>query len=211
MSLDPNLKLLRTAYFLQSAASLEQCPPDIGFEVAFVGRSNAGKSSVLNRVTDNKSLARTSKTPGRTQLLNFFSLDDSRRLVDLPGYGFAKVAAKTQRGWEAEMARYLDQRKSLKGLVLVMDVRHPLQDMDRNFIAWSCQSGVPVRALLNKADKLGRGQAKDQLFKVVRELGDQTDMVEVQLFSALKGSGVEELAACLAGWLDLNQPETRQS
>ena len=199
-----DLKTLRKASFLQSAAEFSQCPEDIGREVAFVGRSNAGKSSVLNRVTDNSRLARTSKTPGRTQLLNFFKIDDRRRLVDLPGYGFAKVQAKQQKAWEQEMVLYLNNRRSLAGLVLVMDIRHPLQHMDENFLHWAVAAQVPVRLLLNKADKLGNNQAKSTLFRAQASAYQLAppDLVQMQLFSSTKNQGTEDLGACLAEWLD---------
>lgn len=198
-----DLKTLRKASFLQSAAEFSQCPADTGHEVAFVGRSNAGKSSVLNRVTDNGRLARTSKTPGRTQLLNFFTLDEERRLVDLPGYGFAKVQAKQQKAWEREMVAYLNQRQSLAGLVLVMDIRHPLQSMDENFLRWAVEAGVPVRLLLNKADKLSNNQAKSTLFRAQASMYKLAppDLAQMQLFSATKNQGTEDLAVCLADWL----------
>lgn len=198
-----DLKTLRKASFLQSAAEFSQCPEDIGWEVAFVGRSNAGKSSVLNRVTDNGRLARTSKTPGRTQLLNFFKVDDERRLVDLPGYGFAKVQAKQQKAWEQEMILYLNNRRSLAGLVLVMDIRHPMQRMDENFLNWAVEAQVPVRLLLNKADKLSNNQAKTTLFRAQASAYQLAppELVQMQLFSATKSQGTEDLAACLAEWL----------
>lgn len=201
MNADTRLKLLRRARFLQSAAQFNQCPEDAGREVAFVGRSNAGKSSVLNRVTDQGRLARTSRTPGRTQLLNFFALDEKRRLVDLPGYGFAKVQASLQKSWEAEMIHYLNGRNSLAGLVLVMDVRHPLQSLDRNFIQWADQARVPVRVLLNKADKLSKSQAKSVQLKAQAELASMGPMLTCQLFSATESLGVNELRLCLVDWL----------
>jgi GTP-binding protein len=200
-----SLKLLRQATFLQSAAKFDQCPPDLGREVAFVGRSNAGKSSVLNRVTDNGRLARTSKTPGRTQLLNFFNVNEFCRLVDLPGYGFARVQAKVQKAWEEEMINYLNGRKSLAGLVLVMDARHPLQEMDMHFLSWAIDAKVPVQALLNKADKFSNNQARNTQFKVEADLRvlDPDNLIKIQLFSAPKSTGSEELRDRIVSWLEL--------
>ncbi len=200
------MKYLRKAQFAQSAATLVQCPTDSGFEVAFVGRSNSGKSSVINRITDNSKLARTSKTPGRTQLLNFFDLDEQRRLVDLPGYGFAKVHSKVQKAWEKEMTQYLQHRGSLRGLILVMDIRHPLQAMDQNFLNWASASGVPVHLLLNKSDKMSKNLASNQFFKVKKLLEAQgltEQQIQVQLFSALRGTGSSELIERIAQWLEL--------
>src|SRR5262245_48745088 len=125
------------AVFLKSAARVSQLPPDLGYEVAFAGRSNAGKSSALNCLTGIKNLARTSKTPGRTQLINLFQLDEERRLVDLPGYGYAKVAMQVKMDWQQNLAHYLEVRNSLKGLVLLMDIRHPLKDLDKMMVDWA--------------------------------------------------------------------------
>ena len=143
--------------FLISAPTVWQCPEDVGREVAFAGRSNAGKSSAINTLTNNSKLARTSKTPGRTQLLNFFSLTENCRLVDLPGYGFAKVPKAMKQAWDRNLAEYLQQRRSLKGLVMLMDIRHPLQEYDWQMIGWATQSAMPVHLLLTKADKLNNG------------------------------------------------------
>lgn len=193
------------ARFLISAAQLAQLPPDEGFEVAFAGRSNAGKSSALNRITRQKSLARTSKTPGRTQLINFFTLDDERRLVDLPGYGYAKVAEAIKRRWQETMENYLASRQSLQGLILLMDVRHPLRDVDQQLLSWCWHVGMPVHVLLTKADKLKRGPARATLLKVRDELARQAPAgsTSVQLFSALKGSGIDEVQERLDHWLRL--------
>ncbi len=193
------------ARFLISAAQLTQLPPDEGFEVAFAGRSNAGKSSALNRITRQKSLARTSKTPGRTQLINFFTLDDERRLVDLPGYGYAKVAEAIKRRWQETMENYLASRQSLQGLILLMDVRHPLRDVDQQLLSWCWHVGMPVHVLLTKADKLKRGPAQATLLKVRDELARQAPAgsTSVQLFSALKGSGIDEVQERLDHWLRL--------
>ncbi len=197
--------LYQHASFLTSAAQLTQLPPDEGFEVAFAGRSNAGKSSALNRITRQKSLARTSKTPGRTQLINFFSLDGQRRLVDLPGYGYAKVAEAIKRRWQETMENYLSSRESLQGLILLMDVRHPMRDIDQQLLSWCWHVGMPVHVLLTKADKLKRGPAQSILLKVRSELAKQAPAgsTSVQLFSSLKGTGIDEAHAKLDHWLRL--------
>ncbi len=190
------------ARFMLSVPEPQQAPPDIGYEVAFAGRSNAGKSSALNALTQRKSLARTSKTPGRTQHLVFFELDGERRLVDLPGYGFARVPEKIRRHWGEAMAQYLAERRSLRGLVLLMDVRHPLTDFDKQMLQWCQHARMPVHILLTKADKLKRGAASAALLKVQKALADQAD-VSVQLFSALKHTGVAQARAKLDSWLAL--------
>jgi GTP-binding protein len=191
----------RAAQFMTSASKLSQCPPDEGWEVAFAGRSNAGKSSAINSLTGNKKLAKTSKTPGRTQLLNFFALSESQRLVDLPGYGFAKVPQAVKREWTRQLENYLQRRESLRGLVLMMDVRHPLQPFDQQMLGWALQASMPVHILLTKADKLKKGPAKSTLLKVRAQLKAQEELVSVQLFSALKHSGHEELQRVLNAWL----------
>lgn len=190
-----------TAEFLTSASKLNQCPADLGWEVAFAGRSNAGKSSAINTLTGNRKLARTSKTPGRTQLINFFRLSEEQRLVDLPGYGFAKVPLAVKREWTRQLERYLQERRCLRGLILLMDVRRPLLEFDRMMLDWAVAAGMPVHVLLTKADKLKKGPAKSTLLQVRSELTDQADMVSVQLFSALKKTGLEELCKVLNAWL----------
>jgi GTP-binding protein len=200
---NPIVPLCQQASFLISAARVEQCPADEGLEIAFAGRSNAGKSSALNTLT-HANLARTSKTPGRTQLLNFFRLDDERRLVDLPGYGYAKVPIPLKQHWQHHLEAYLGSRRSLAGLVLMMDIRHPLTDFDRMMLDWSQASRMPLHILLTKADKLAFGAAKNALLKVQRELHQHWgEHVSVQLFSAPKRQGVEQAQAVLAGWLGL--------
>ena len=189
------------AQFDKSVPKPEQAPADIGREVAFAGRSNAGKSSALNRLTSQKSLARISKTPGRTQHLVFFRLDDERRLVDLPGYGFAKVPEKVKREWGVQLEKYLQERQSLQGLILLMDVRHPLTDFDQKMLEWCLHSNMPVHILLTKADKLKRGAAQNALLSVKRDIAELAN-VSVQLFSSLKGTGLEEAQAVLDEWLD---------
>ncbi|MBD3895414.1 YihA family ribosome biogenesis GTP-binding protein [Halomonas sp. ML-15] len=193
----------QTARFLTSAPTLAQCPPDAGAEVAFAGRSNAGKSSAINALTQQKALARTSKTPGRTQLINFFSLvgGESQRLVDLPGYGFAKVPEKVKLEWQRHLADYLQRRQSLRGLVLVMDVRHPLSEFDEMMLGWADEQDMAVHILLTKADKLKSGAAKNELHKVRGRLREWEDLVSVQLFSSLKREGVDEAQAKLDEWL----------
>lgn len=193
----------QTARFLTSAPTLAQCPPDSGAEVAFAGRSNAGKSSAINTLTRQKALARTSKTPGRTQLINFFTLgeDADRRLVDLPGYGFAKVPEQVKLEWQRHLSDYLQRRASLRGLVLVMDVRHPLSEFDQTLLGWADDKAMPVHILLTKADKLKRGAAASALQQVRSRLREWEDLVSIQLFSSLKGQGVEEAHARLDAWL----------
>jgi GTP-binding protein len=195
----------RCAHFLTSAARLEQAPPDVGLEAAFAGRSNAGKSSAINALCGQKGLARTSKTPGRTQLLNFFGLDDERRLVDLPGYGYAAVAASIRAEWQGAVAPYVERRRSLRGLVVLTDIRHPLRDLDLQLIDWASHLGRPVHVLLTKADKLGRGKASATLLAARDLLASYPGSPTVQLFSALAGQGVETLAEVLDGWLERGQ------
>jgi GTP-binding protein len=191
----------RRATFLTSASKLAQCPPDSGWEVAFAGRSNAGKSSAINSLTQNKKLARTSRTPGRTQLINFFALTDAQRLVDLPGYGYAKVPQAIKRDWTRLLETYLQRRRSLRGLVLLMDVRHPLQPFDTTMLDWAAAAHMPVHILLTKADKLKRGPAGNILQQVRKAVAIYGELVSVQLFSALKHSGHDELVAMLDAWL----------
>jgi len=175
----------RQARFLTSAAKLHQCPPDEGYEVAFAGRSNAGKSSAINAICDHKGLTKVSKTPGRTQLINFFELDEQRRLVDLPGY------------------------RCLKGLILLMDVRHPLKAFDLQMLEWAGHMELPVHVLLTKADKLKRGPASASLLKVKKALKAMEGRFSAQLFSALKRTGIDEVHRVLDDWLEL--PETLNS
>ncbi|MBS7662809.1 YihA family ribosome biogenesis GTP-binding protein [Pseudomonas lalucatii] len=202
---NPIMGLCQQASFLISAAKVDQCPDDLGYEVAFAGRSNAGKSSALNTLT-HASLARTSKTPGRTQLLNFFRLDDERRLVDLPGYGYAKVPIPLKQHWQKHLEAYLGSRESLRGLILMMDIRHPLTEFDRLMLDWSGASRMPMHILLTKADKLAFGAAKNALLKVQQEIRKGWgEGVSIQLFSAPKRQGVEEAQAVLAEWLGLGQ------
>ena len=191
----------RRVTFLQSASQLSNAPPDSGSEVAFAGRSNAGKSSAINTLTENSKLARTSRTPGRTQLINFFSLSETQRLVDLPGYGYAKVPLKMKREWNRHMENYLQHRQSLRGLILLMDVRHPMQEFDLQMLGWAHAAAMPVHILLTKADKLKRGPAGNTLLKVRSQLEPYEGLASVQLFSALKHHGHDELRAMLDAWL----------
>jgi GTP-binding protein len=157
MTEEPRKPVYNNAKYAVSAAKVNQCPADIGFEVAFAGRSNAGKSSAINTLTRQPRLARTSKTPGRTQLLNFFNLSEQQRLVDLPGYGYAKVPEKVKLDWEKQIIAYFIERQSLQGLVLVMDARRPLTPFDSNMVQWCEQQQLPLHLLLTKADKLKKG------------------------------------------------------
>ncbi len=189
------------AQFLVSVPKPEQAPPDLGQEVAFAGRSNAGKSSALNTLTQRKALARTSKTPGRTQHLVFFALDEQRRLVDLPGYGYARVPDRIRAQWGQAMSRYLVERQSLRGLILLMDIRHPLTDFDQQMLEWCQWRELPVHILLTKADKLKRGAAASAYLKVKKAVENQPQ-VSVQQFSALKKMGIDEAQQVLDDWLD---------
>lgn len=192
------------ARFMQSAQTVPQCPEDSGVEVAFAGRSNAGKSSAINTLTRQSGLARTSKTPGRTQLINFFALTEHCRLVDLPGYGFAKVPKAMKVAWDRNLADYLQRRRSLQGLVLLMDVRHPLQPYDEQMVLWAVEAGMPVHILLTKSDKLKRGAALNVLHGVCRQLevATQSADLSVQLFSSHSRQGLEELEQQLKSWYE---------
>lgn len=196
--------LYRQAQFVTSAAKLSQAPADEGFEIAFAGRSNAGKSSALNTLCDQKALARTSRTPGRTQLLNFFSVDEQRRLVDLPGYGYAAVAESIKQTWQGALADYLENRSCLKGVVMLMDVRHPLKDYDLQMLDWANQIGLPVHVLLTKVDKVNRPTSNAQLQQVQLALRDYSLAFSVQTFSSLKRWGIDEAHAKLDEWFALN-------
>lgn len=191
----------QVAQFLTSASNLSQCPEDHGYEVAFAGRSNAGKSSALNTLTGSKKLARTSKTPGRTQLINFFSINEQQRLVDLPGYGYAKVPEEMKKQWQHHLEEYLSKRQCLMGVVLMMDIRHPLREFDLMVIQWANSCEMPLHILLTKADKLKFGAAKLALNKLQSTLGSYHNPISVQLFSALKKTGVDELRIKLSEWL----------
>jgi GTP-binding protein len=192
------------ARFISSAHRPGQFLPDEGREVAFAGRSNAGKSSAINAILGRRGLARTSKTPGRTQLVNFFHVGEGLRITDLPGYGYARVPEPVRRHWGQLMDTYFRERRSLAGLFLVMDVRHPLTEFDSRMLAWADSVGCPVHVLLTKADKLSRGKAAATRHSVVRSLGPDAG---VQLFSALNATGVDEARSVLDGMLGLDTRE----
>lgn len=189
-----------SASFVTSAPDITKLPPDTGIEIAFAGRSNAGKSSALNTLTRQKSLARTSKTPGRTQLINVFELDSGERLIDLPGYGFAKVPMAVKEKWQKALAEYLQKRDSLKGIVVLMDIRHPFRETDQELIYWAADCGIPVLALLTKADKLKQGPRKSTVLQARQAAIAFNGDVQVEAFSSLKRIGVEQLENKLNEW-----------
>jgi len=191
----------RNAYFLNSVHSLAQLPPDTGREVAFAGRSNAGKSSALNVLTSQRQLARVSKTPGRTQLLNFFQMEPERYLVDLPGYGYAQVPDAIRQHWRLLLERYLRERRALCGLMLLMDIRHPLTPLDRQLLDSCAYRQLPTHILLTKADKLSRGAARTVLQQVQKMLKTDYPSASAQLFSAMTQLGMDEAHAQLDQWL----------
>lgn len=197
------MPIFRNAQFEISIAKPSCLPPPSGAEIAFAGRSNAGKSSAINTLAGHVRLAYVSKTPGRTQLINFFRLNSGALLVDLPGYGYAAVPEKVRRDWQGLIEHYLKHRESLAGLVLIMDSRHPLTPLDRTMIDWFVPSGRPMHVLLTKSDKLSRGAATATLQDVRRQLAPLGPQVTVQLFSSLKKTGVEEAEHVIAGWLGL--------
>lgn len=202
------MSLFRGATFYITAHHLTDLPPPLGPEIAFAGRSNAGKSSAINTLVDHNRLAFVSKTPGRTQQINFFSLPGGAFLVDLPGYGYAKVPIPLKQHWQRHLEAYLGSRESLVGLVLMMDIRHPLTDFDRLMLDWAQVSRLPVHVLLTKADKLAYGAAKNALLKVRQEVHQGWgDVASLQLFSAPKRLGVEEAQHVLASWLGLLDEE----
>lgn len=195
------MSVFQNAQFELSVAHTATLPPPVGLEVAFVGRSNAGKSSAINTLVGQTRLAFVSRTPGRTQLINFFRLRCGAALVDLPGYGYAKVPEAMRRKWQGLLERYLAERPNLVGLVLIMDVRHPLKDLDMQMLHWFLPTGRPVHILLTKADKLSRGQAASALQSVRNALRPLPGRLSVQLFSSLNRSGVEEVERTVAAWL----------
>ncbi|NOR42263.1 MAG: YihA family ribosome biogenesis GTP-binding protein [Gammaproteobacteria bacterium] len=195
-------RFYRKAHFLISAANATQFPVD-GLEVAFAGRSNAGKSSAINTLCDNKGLARTSKTPGRTRLVNFFEIDEEHRLVDLPGYGFAKVPLAMKNEWQKLMTDYLSDQKVLNGLVVIMDIRHPLNATDWQMLQWCDHFNLPAHVLLTKADKIKRGAQQNSKLKTQKLLKEANINASVQTFSALKKTGLDELVTKLNSWLKL--------
>ncbi len=195
------MPLFQNAQYYISAHHLSDLPAPQGVEIAFAGRSNAGKSSALNTLANHNRLAFVSKQPGRTQLINFFALGDQRYLVDLPGYGYAKVPESLKKHWQQVLSSYLMQRSTLYGLVLVMDSRHPLTKLDTQMLDWFCPSGKPVHVLLTKSDKLSRNAANQTLLAVRKRLDTDWQNCSVQLFSSLKKQGVQEAENIIGGWL----------
>ena len=196
--------LFSRAVFYTTVNDLYALPQHGGKEVAFAGRSNAGKSSAINTLANHTRLAFTSKTPGRTQHINYFDLGDSRFLVDLPGYGYAKVPPEVRAHWEGLLSHYLQSREALAGLVVIMDSRHPLTPLDEQMLAWFIPTGKPIHVLLTKSDKLSRQQANATLFKVRKYLGEHFPNCTVQLFSSLKKIGMDEAEAVISGWFSEN-------
>ncbi|AXY02205.1 ribosome biogenesis GTP-binding protein YihA/YsxC [Vibrio alfacsensis] len=190
----------QNTHFITSAPDIRHLPEDEGVEIAFAGRSNAGKSSALNRLTNQKSLAKTSKTPGRTQLINLFKVEEGCHIVDLPGYGFAQVPIEMKNKWQKSLGEYLQKRECLKGLVVLMDIRHPMKDLDQQMIFWAIDSRIPVQVLLTKADKLKSGARKQTLLKIRKQVETFGGDVSVDVFSSLKGLGVDQLRAKLDTW-----------
>lgn len=206
------LNWLRQAEFLMSAPKLDLCVEDTGYEIAFAGRSNAGKSSAINTLTNQKQLARASKRPGRTQMINFFTLGNpDQRLVDLPGYGYAAVPEEMKKVWQKELENYLIHRESLQGLVLLMDIRHPLQHFDRMMLEWAHARNLFVHILLTKADKLNRGPANKALLEVKKDLNQLKLKFSIQLFSSLDRQGLDELAMVMAGRLNFTLAQSDES
>lgn len=199
------------AKFLTSAPSITHLDPFTGGEVAFAGRSNAGKSSALNKLTKQKNLARTSKTPGRTQLINLFELDEERRLVDLPGYGYAKVPLAMKQKWQKSLGEYLQKRECLKGLVVLMDIRHPLKDLDQDLIFWAVSANLPVLVLLTKADKLKAGKRKSQEMMVTEACIAFNGDVSVHAFSSLNGIGISEAEKKISQWLNIPNKRDKEN
>jgi GTP-binding protein len=196
------MSLFRHAVFETSVAKPSDLPSGSGLEIAFAGRSNAGKSSAINALVGHTRLAFVSKTPGRTQLINLFRLRNGAALVDLPGYGYADVPASVRRHWEMLLEHYLTRRQTLVGLVLIMDARRPLTDLDRNLVNWFGPTGKPIHCLLTKADKLTRQEQAKVLREVRAEIEDAGSLITAQLFSSLKKTGIDEAATTIAGWMD---------
>ena len=191
--------------FDRSCPTEQFFPDDEGVELAICGRSNSGKSSVLNMLANQKKLAKTSNTPGRTQSINFFNVneDPSKKLVDLPGYGYAKASKKMQKEWGQQITKYMASRKSLRGIILIMDVRHPLQESDLNFIAWCEQYNLPMQILLNKSDKLSKNKASQELMKCVEKTAHNLLLDSPMLLSAKTASGAEELSKKILDWMEI--------
>jgi GTP-binding protein len=203
--------IFRQARFLKSAPTLAELPPESQREVAFAGRSNAGKSSVINTLADQRQLARVSKTPGRTQMLNYFGLGNGNFLVDLPGYGYAKVPVATRAPWGRILGDYLQTRAALVGLVIVMDIRHPLTDLDWNLLEWFRPTEKPVHVLLTKADKLARSRALQTLQQVRNTLTGAAPNWSAQLFSSLKQTGIDDAEAVIGEWFVDDEVEVSDS
>lgn len=201
------MSLFRNAQFEISVAKPNGLPPPGGPEVAFAGRSNAGKSSAINTLCDHVRLAFVSKTPGRTQLINFFRLRNGAVLVDLPGYGYAEVPEAIRLQWQRLLEDYLTRRPNLVGLVLIMDSRHPLKDRDRVMIGWFAPSGRPIHVLLTKSDKLTRSEQAATLATVRKELAPLGEQITVQLFSSLKKTGIEEAERIVGSWLAMPESD----
>ncbi|AWX14635.1 YihA family ribosome biogenesis GTP-binding protein [Mergibacter septicus] len=187
-------------HFLTSAANIHQLPADQGIEIAFAGRSNAGKSTALNALTHQKNLARTSKTPGRTQLINLFEVEEGCKLVDLPGYGYAAVPDKMKLQWQKALGEYLQKRQCLRGVIILMDIRHPLKDLDQQMIEWAVISHLPVLLLLTKADKLSQSNRSKQVKMVKEAILPFQGNIQVEAFSSLNKIGIEKLASKLDEW-----------
>ena len=205
--MDTPLLNFRKVHFVTSAPDIRHLPNDGGIEIAFAGRSNAGKSSALNALTEQRQLARTSKTPGRTQLINLFELEPGKRLVDLPGYGYAQVPLDMKLRWQASLSEYLQRRESRKALVLLMDIRHPLKDLDLQMLEWASNSDLKILVLLTKADKLNPGPRKNVVQQVRKATTVFGDNVHVEAFSSLKGIGVEPVIKILSEWYQADYPE----
>ena len=195
------MTIFEGAHFIASAHDPRELPPDVGSEIAFAGRSNAGKSSAINALTNRRKLAFVSKTPGRTQTINFFDCGGDRRLVDLPGYGYAKVPIREREHWGMLISAYLQERASLKGLVVIVDSRHPLTPLDQQLLRWYIPSGRPVLVLLTKADKLTRQEAMKTLKSSQEILASRYPMATAQLFSAVEGTGLRTAQSVVHGWL----------
>jgi len=196
----------RQAQYTISATQLSELPEDNGIEIAFAGRSNAGKSSAINTITEQKSLARISKTPGRTQMINFFNIDENKSLVDLPGYGYAKVPEKMKIRWQQTLGKYLETRQSLAGLMLMMDCRHPLKEFDLQMIHWANKAELAVHILLTKSDKLKKVAAKTTLLQVESELKKQGLTASAQLFSSHNQQGKQQAIEQLDQWFSSEHP-----
>lgn len=192
----------RQAKFVTSAPDLHHLPKDLGVEIALAGRSNSGKSSAINAICDQKNLAKTSRTPGRTRLINLFKVKEGYSLVDLPGYGYAQVPATMKREWQRSMSDYLQQRSALRGIIVTMDIRNPLKDHDRLIINWSIAANLPALLLLTKADKLGVNARKEAALNLKKDLSEFGENFTIIPFSALKCIGVEETREILASWFN---------